>query len=164
MYIFLDIDGVLNNRRTNSRTPEGYVGISDHLTKRLRRIIQTTGAEVVLTSTWKTAAEGADLLYMNRKLRRFGAMPVSRTFEPDSDLSRRGAGIKEFLKENPCDGYVILDDFNFDFAEEKLMEHLVLTDPADGLTEEDADRAIRILKGELAQVDQGENRGWGYHR
>ena len=163
-YIFLDIDGVLNNSRTKTRTPEGYVGISDGLTKRLRRIIQTTGAAVVLTSTWETAAEGEDQLYMNRKLKRFGAKPVDKTVEPDENLFQRGAGIREFLKVNPCDAFVILDDFDFDFAEERLMEHLVLTDPADGLTEEDADRAIRILNGELSAVDPAEDREWGYHR
>ncbi len=55
--IFLDIDGVLNNCRTRTKSPDGCTGISNSLCKRFRKIIESllkeTGEkpEVVLTSS-----------------------------------------------------------------------------------------------------------------
>ena len=161
-YIFLDIDGVLNNERTVTRSPDGYVGISDSLTKRLEKIIKATGASVVLTSTWKDLSSPEDLAYMKMRLKRHFAAPIGKTHE--KNLSLRGLGIKEFLKEHECEQFVILDDFTFDFEKEGLTDHLVLTNETDGLTEEDVERAIRILNGDLEANNYKEMILWGYHR
>lgn len=142
-YIFLDIDGVLNNDRTVTRSPDGFVGISDNLCKRLEKIIKTTNAKIVLTSSWKDCSSPQDLVYMRKRLKRHLALPVGQTSEKKPGL--RGTGIREYLENHPCDGYVILDDFDFNYQAENLLDHLVLTNPSNGLTNKDVENAINIL-------------------
>ena len=54
--IFLDIDGVLNNEYSKTRAPSGVIGIDGDKVKRLRKIVESTGAKLVLTSSWKTGS------------------------------------------------------------------------------------------------------------
>ena len=161
-YIFLDIDGVLNNSKTVTRSPDGYVGISDNLCKRLEKIIKTTNAKVVLTSSWKDCSSPQDLVYMRKRLKRHLALPVGQTSEKNPEL--RGTGIREYLKNHPCDEYVILDDYSFNFDEEGLREHVVLTNEEKGLTNDDVERAIKILNGDLSAYKFEELLFWGYHK
>ena len=162
--IFLDIDGVLNNRRTRTKTPDGFTGISDSLCKRLRKIIESvfeeTGKkpEVVLTSSWKyLKTTEADYIYMLSKLKKAKAIPIGITKEREGNSIKRGQGIIDYLSENHgVRQYVILDDYIFDMQDE-LMQHLVLTDEADGLTDSDVKMAIDILKGELLPMEQYED-------
>ena len=140
--IFLDIDGVLNNSRTNSRSPDGYIGISDNLTKRLKKIIEATNAKVVLTSDWKDYSSVRDKAYMRKKLVRFNALPIGQIKD---EWQRRGAGINVYLKDHKCESFVILDDNEFDFQEENLLQYTILTNPIVGLTDDDVNNAIKIL-------------------
>ena len=160
--IFLDIDGVLNNDKTVTRTPDGYVGISDNLCKRLEKIIKTTKAKVVLTSSWKTNSSFQDLAYMRKRLNRHLALPIGQTHEKRAGL--RGTGIKDYLETHPCDEFVILDDYIFNFEEEGLWDHFILTDPMVGLTNENVEDAIRILNGDLSTHEYTKVDEWGYHR
>ena len=50
--IFLDIDGVLNCRRTQNARDLPYI-VDDKLLKRLFTLLERTGAEVILSSTWR---------------------------------------------------------------------------------------------------------------
>jgi hypothetical protein len=123
--IFLDIDGVLNCAGTASRAPSGCIGIDDDKIKRLKEIVDATGAKVVLTSTWKTEwfktefkedlpKDGA---YLEKKLKSNGIFLFDKTDEPTWD--KRGVGILSFVgkyKEN-VESFVILDDESFDFVE-----------------------------------------------
>ena len=56
-YIFLDIDGVLNSEEMLNHKPfpkcRGMMGIEKSKVKRLKQIVEATGAEIVLTSSWK---------------------------------------------------------------------------------------------------------------
>lgn len=51
--IFLDIDGVLNDRKTRSQSPDGFTFVDTPKIRRLKRIIDTTDAKVVLSSDWR---------------------------------------------------------------------------------------------------------------
>lgn len=161
-YIFLDIDGVLNNNRTVTRSPDGFVGISDNLCKRLEKIIKATNAKVVLTSSWKDCSSPQDLNYMKKRLKRHFALPIGQTSEKTPGL--RGTGIKKYLETHPCDEFVILDDFDFNFQEENLLDHLVLTNPTVGLTDDDVLDAIAILKGKILTRKYTKIEEWGYHK
>ena len=164
-YIFLDIDGVLNNESTTTKSPDGFVGLSSNLGKRLRKIIKSTRAKVVLTSSWKDSSSEQDYNYLLRKLKLYLAIPVAKISEPNGSMFARGAGINAFLKENECEQFVILDDFTFDFKEQGLFPHLVLTSPERGLTDEDVDKAVNILNGHLLPEDAyDEMLVQGYHR
>lgn len=51
--IFLDIDGVLNYEGYERLTRSGTRFVDPILIKRLKKIIDCTGAKVVLSSTWR---------------------------------------------------------------------------------------------------------------
>ena len=51
--IFLDVDGVLNSNITRRRTTDGFIFVSGRHIKNLKRIIDATGAKVVLSSSWR---------------------------------------------------------------------------------------------------------------
>ena len=50
--IFLDIDGVLNCRKTPNPRKLPYI-VDPKLLKRFKRLVERTGAKVVLASTWR---------------------------------------------------------------------------------------------------------------
>lgn len=162
-YIFLDIDGVLNNDRTEARSPQGYIGISPGLVKRLAKIVKATDAQIILSSTWKTA-DDIDFKYLTRKLMQSNLYLSGKTKEPEGRLYIRGYGIKKFLETHECDEYVILDDEVFDFREEGILDHAVITDWREGLTKDDVDKAICVLNGHLVDIeDYNDIFVWGYH-
>ena len=170
--VFLDIDGVLNSYRTTVKTPEGCVGISDTLCKRLRKLIDVAGdsedeVKVVLTSSWKYMdSSDEDYKYMISKLKKVKAEPIGITKEPDNNSLKRGQGILGYLAEHEdVFQYVILDDYMFDITND-LSRHLVLTDECVGLTDSDVETAINILNGELLPSDYYKeiNKERGYYR
>ncbi len=150
--IFLDVDGVLNNHLTSGRSPGGYVGVSDGLIRNLKKIVEETGAQLVLSSDWRLIREdperGEDYKYLTRKLLFTGHLRLSGHTD-DISWSKRGKEIRKYLKDHPkIKEYVVLDDNCFgDFGKQELLEHLVLTDSKRGLTDDDVRRAIRILNG-----------------
>lgn len=162
-YIFLDIDGVLNNSRTQAISPDGYVGISSELVKRLAKIVKSTDAKIVLTSTWKKS-DDEDFRYLTRKLAQAHLFLSGKTKEPNNSLSLRGQGIKAYLKEHECETYVILDDEYFDFKDEEILNHAIITNANDGLTQKDVEKAIAVLNGELVNPEEYKDYFlWGYH-
>ena len=54
--IFLDIDGVCNCCDTKERF-HGLIGVDPILVARIKEIVDATGAEIVLSSTWRGAGE-----------------------------------------------------------------------------------------------------------
>ena len=147
-YIFLDVDGVLNNARTTAVSPEGWAGISSGLVKRLSEIAEEAHARIILTSTWKQSYT-EDYMYLLKKLRQHRLDVAGKIKEPNDDVLLRGKGIKAFLSEHDCESYVILDDEVFDYKEENILDHAVITDPKEGLTKNDVEKAIGILNGQL---------------
>ena len=164
--IFLDVDGVLNCETSKSYviTEDGRIltGIDKDKVKRLASIVAATGADIVLSSSWKNGwfqsngllFEQAGLAnhakYLIRHLYKKGKL-VLRDKTPNS---YRGGGyeIKFWLKTHPeTKAWVILDDEEWhDFYEyDEIMRHWVKTDYDVGLTDEDATAAIQILKGQL---------------
>lgn len=149
--IFLDVDGVLNCKSTEVRCGY-YLGIDDDKVQRLRRIVDATGAIIVLTSTWKDYwerkhKEDQDALanYLDRKLRAAGMRILDKT---DDEHHDRGAGILRWMEGRPVESFVILDDCLFDYRETGILPYLVeTTEGADngGLQEEHVARAIEIL-------------------
>ena len=150
-YIFLDIDGVLN---CNNTTDDcfGMTGIEDRLVKKLSTIVNATGAEIVLTSTWrdywepdKKEIQDAEGTYLDEKLLKQG-LRISGKTDPNW-LYKRGDGIVEWLKDKNVESFVILDDEPHDYKEVNLEQHWIQTyDVNDGgITDEDVVKAIKIL-------------------
>ncbi len=148
--IFLDVDGVLNNRHTRVTTSDGWCFVDDHLVTRLKRLLNLSGARLVLSSTWREGWHQEDeskndisFTELRDKFNQFGIEIFDRTGEM---RMHRWQSIKEFFdrpREDVIEHYVILDDWN-DMGE--FSNHLVLTNPSTGLTEEDIQKALKILE------------------
>lgn len=154
--IFLDIDGVLNYIGCKSRC-QGCYGIEDDKLELLKKIVDSTSAKIVLTSTWKSDWENTDCIedlnasgqYMVSKFKKHGLSILAKTI--DEEWSKRGRGIIDFINHFPAniESFVILDDESFDFALVGIDDKFVHTNfHANGLTEENVSHAIRILNGD----------------
>lgn len=160
--IFLDIDGVLNTRDWHSRmtkdTPRDEFGwVFDPVAvENLARIVKETGASIVISSSWKFL--GMAKLREMWKIRNLPGTLLDITPNTVSDevllnanLDEmelgvcRGNEIKEWLSRHKGEvsNYVIIDDFDDLLPEQE--NHVVLTDSLIGITEWDAEKAIRIL-------------------
>ena len=148
--IFTDIDGVLNDDTTPTRTKSRMIFVDEEKLLRLKRIVDATQAKIVLSSTWRYDRDDSryngDFLELQEAFHRHGLEFYS--FTPvDAIGIRRGMEIKAWLGLHPeVDWYIILDDELFDFEERGLLPRLVKTVWWDGgLTEALAQEAIALL-------------------
>lgn len=148
--VFLDIDGVLNSQEWYW-SPE-HVWRKEYMSRReselcpqhinrLNRITDTTGAKLVLSSTWRLA--GLDNL-----IDLFRNMGITGEFIGETPIlsSIRGHEIGAWLSENDVDKFVIIDD---DSDMGALSKYLYQTDHRLGLTREIADSIINALGDNL---------------
>jgi hypothetical protein len=148
--IFLDVDGVLNNCHTRTRTSDGWCFVDNGLVARLKKLLDLSGARLVLSSTWREGwnqeDESLNDVFFNElrdKFREFGIEIFDRTGEM---CEHRWQSIKEYMerpREDPIEHYVIIDDWD-DMGE--YISHLVWTNPSTGLTDDDVEVALRILE------------------
>lgn len=143
--IFLDFDGVLNGRDNL------YHGICPRRVIRLNRIITATGANVVVSSTWRKGLrcmELQDLLNSHGFAGRvISTTPVLDRWVKEKGLYlsvERGDEIQAWLAgyRRPVESFVIVDD---DDDMGTLSHRLVRTMDGRGLTDEDADRCVAML-------------------
>lgn len=160
--IFLDIDGVLNTERWHCQTASnelqdeyGYKFDPVAVTN-LSKIIEETGADIVISSSWKfMGLSKMRKMWKDRKLpgNVIGITPntVSDKFLLNVDLDNmdimaiRGQEVKEWLmlNKNEITNYVILDDMNDILQEQE--SHFIWIDPEVGITSGNAVQAIFIL-------------------
>lgn len=135
--IFLDVDGVLNS------VANRFDGIDRVNVEQLNRLVEQTGAYVVISSTWRSL--GTPMVA--EILRNHGFTGDVRGITPHLLRSHRGLEIEAFLRE-PDDrptSIVILDDDNDMGA---MLPFLVQTDARVGLTDGDVERAVAILEAQ----------------
>ena len=153
--IFLDIDGVLNSDaydHERDRTVQGNIDVTR--LPLLRRIVEATGAKIVLTTSWRRHWDpdprklddvGRELVEI---LGSVGLSVWDKT--PDYDGYNRDCEVRDWLKahEGEVEGFVILDDIRWGWGE--LNAHLVLTSPrlGRGLMESHVADALCILGGQ----------------
>jgi len=156
--IFLDIDGVLN---VIPRDVDKYGQIfHEHFTNNLRLIINETGADIVISSTWKMSGLKVMINMWEERGLPGKVVGITKTVDevinlgiaPYYDLVSRGDEIELYIKENNISKYCIIDD-NDDFLEHQ-MEYVVNTSDNHshsdsikgyGLTEICANKVIEIL-------------------
>ena len=149
--IFLDIDGVLNTScymtlcQLEGRPDKDKYGplFDPKAVENLRRIVDASKAEIVITSSWRYI-HGVDVL---RQMWEERGLPGKIYGVTSMDkLGSRGDEVEEFLKDafGDCrNDYLILDD-ECDYGE-GLQERLVLLDPMYGLKSGDVERSLEIL-------------------
>jgi HAD domain in Swiss Army Knife RNA repair proteins len=122
--IFSDVDGVLNTRRTPNPRKFPYVA-DPKLVARLHAVLERTGAQIVLTSTWRYDPAG---LFSARHC---GIPFIDIT--PDLPKEPRRNEILAWLRDHPgVTRFAVLDD------EDDELDGLPLFQPSavTGLTEE----------------------------
>jgi hypothetical protein len=156
--IFLDIDGVLNDRTFHEDAQSST--IKPKCVAHFNRLIHETGAAVVLTSSWRYLTMGDDpeypaqmtLVGLRYLLRTHGVTAKLQIIGyTERDCSEhggknRGQQIAHYLETcEDVEAYVVLDDNAFDIGE--CGHPFVQTDGRAGLTEADIDRAIDLFQG-----------------
>jgi len=172
--IFLDVDGVINSdefarwchQNRDFLKEGGSNHISPWLVEKVIKICDETGASIVMSSSWRLWSLGQTLknLSSKRDLRPILEHLVGITKRTDERY--RGKEIKHFLEccktgyfyteigEQLSDErysfvkepkYVIIDDDN-DMLDEQLP-YFVQTDFLVGISNEDVNKAIKILNG-----------------
>ena len=176
LVIFLDIDGVLNSEsyvlklekkhialgHTEPASPKRettcdcfklYHQIDRDAVARVNRIVATTGAKIVVSSTWRKLFDPPEL---QRILSEHGLVAEIVGETPEGhhepglleaygypERMERGYEIDYWLKQHPeVERFVILDDGS-DMAMHGTR--LVQTDCDDGLCDEHVELAIRVL-------------------
>lgn len=161
--LFLDIDGVLNTKywytQMSRNTPKDKYGYAfdPNTVANLKRIVEETGADIVISSSWKCMGlTQMEDMWNDRNLpgKIIGITPnsVSDELLLNADIDSielfhiRGEEIKEWLSEHGkwVSNYAIIDDMDNMLPEQ--LSHFVQTNPEVGITEDDADRIITILK------------------
>lgn len=133
--IFLDVDGVLNDRTTEDRC-NACIGVDNSKVFRLAQIVKENDAVIILSSSWryhwwkkeKETDEQHPLgEYLDKKLASYGIKITDKLPTPGT---ARGKTIRNWLKEHPeVKTFVVLDDEEFDYREDDvwLIPYLVKT-------------------------------------
>ena len=135
--IFLDIDGVLNCTSTPNPRKFPYI-VDPKLLKRFKRLVQRTGAKVVLSSTWRYDPAGL-----------FSAKHWGIPFMdviPDMPKRPRRDEVLAWLKTHPkVKRFVVIDD------EDDELDQLPLFQPSasTGLSEKIANGVANDLAGKI---------------
>lgn len=146
--IFLDIDGVLNSFAYNLYRKDGETSIDHTRLPLLKRIVDETGAVIVLSSSWRLHWERDGQSwhvgghYMDGEFATVGLTLYDKT----PVLGNRADEISAWLRANPSTkSFVIIDDMVCNWG--RLAHNLVQTDYriGRGLEEEHVKRAIEIL-------------------
>lgn len=140
-YIFLDIDGVIT-------TPSSGYCLDPAKMMLLGKLICSTDSWLVISSSWRAADVPDTILnltdYDNPYVRDYPFMFTNRIVGITPQLGgSRGEEIREYMKEKPCDAYLILDDEGEMLPEQ--MPFFIRTDGDNGLSPEDVEKGIAIL-------------------
>ncbi len=147
MYVFLDVDGVLNTeadweRKVYSLNPKCIAAFC-------RLLEKLPDPKIVLSSTWRngiardktTAVHIDDLI---RALEPTGITSLDKTgVSPDGSRSKE---IDHYLRRHPAKAYIILDDDPELFEQKEKTPHLYLTSARTGLTEADVKKIRKMYK------------------
>ena len=147
--LFLDFDGVLNTEHYQSLLQyqgkpwqDEYGAFFDpKAVKQLKRIIDATDADIVVESSWKYL--GLDAMKELWKVRNLPGTIIDIT--PSLLGKNKGVEIASWLSKYAKQDirYVIIDD-EYVILDSQLP-HFILTNPYEGITEEQANRAISML-------------------
>lgn len=142
--LFLDVDGVLNCKRTFMQRGEPIWRVDAEKVALLNEVARRTGCRVVISSTWRKGKfqgpEGCRAILRARGVK----VRFPRDWRtPGSRDGIRGGEIADWLKRNGSPAYAIVDD-DSDMLPEQ-MPRFVQTSFEIGLTRQHADRLISLL-------------------
>lgn len=142
-YIFLDVDGVLNNE-ASSKTSKSIYNLSKENVIRLKDLLTTIGVKytpiVVVSSSWRYSPKALYRLRTYLKNYNLGFEDVLST----EKMNCRGDEIEAYCKNKgiDIDNIIILDD---DSDMGNLVHRLVKTYVRDGLTYKEVEQCLILL-------------------
>ena len=174
-YVFLDIDGVMVAKDGMWLAKRTYpeTTLKKEAAEALHRIIDATGAEIVITSSWRnfpSTTKHLEKMFEVEGFKIHGYLPFGSNIDlddvntilikhnihahTDKELSKRRANkgllISYFLNNNEAaETFVIIDNLVDDLREYYDESLIVGTDDATCLTNKEADIAIKVLKKNL---------------
>lgn len=158
--IFLDVDGVINplvniriKKMRGEPTSSYYIQLPGDKLYRLRKIIDGTGAKIILSSSWRigydrsTMTPSPSVINLNTQLQRYGMYIYG--FTPLDYNRNRGKEISMYLKLYErrfgyIPKYIIIDDELSDILG-RHRGHCVKTTSLLGLQDEHVNIAINLL-------------------
>lgn len=149
--IFLDVNGVIDSFNNNRKhiDPYGEHHFDWNCIYQLYELVKDTDSYLVVSSEWRHSKSSMKKLlqalsFFGLEERVIGKTPQRIVRNGNSSKADRGLEIESYLKKHECDNFVILDDVKWDL--DRFEDHLVWTDPSEGLTERDVLKAKEILK------------------
>src|SRR5690606_24725514 len=112
MLLFLDIDGVMvpaNSWRRPEILDDGFPAFSSNATKALQRIIDSTGARIVLTTSHKSKYTPTQWRNIFNK-RGISVSRINRLAENVAALNRKDELLNYFGKRSMNEDFLIIDD------------------------------------------------------
>ncbi len=154
--IFLDIDGILNPYTNQLENESRGVWRSEQITlnknaiQTLKKIVGVTGAELVLSSTWRYPENNgtfASKENLEKQLREYG-MCISDVTTVADGLDRRGEILSYLNEHTEITHCVVLDDDTDIDAYNDLRRFWVYIDPKFGLQERHITQVMEVFKNE----------------
>ena len=149
--IFLDIDGVLNSSVYDRQRSENDGNIDRTRLWLLKKLVDKTGAKIVLSSSWRNHWEKNydECDDVGKKIIMDFASAGLEIYDktPKVGYLERSEEIRMWLKENPeVKSFVIFDDNRYGWGD--LSENFILTNYriGRGLEEEHIKQALEIIK------------------
>jgi len=133
---FLDVDGVLHpySARSNAQL------FNQSCMYRLKRIIEETDCQIVLSSSWRQTAEARSTV--TQQLRAYGIDNFIDCTRIRHDEYQRHEDILDWVQKHPGIGnWIAIDDLPM----YHLRHHYIQTMPETGLTDQNVREAIRVL-------------------
>lgn len=157
--IFLDFDGVMDTESydsylVNNNIPnvDEYGPVFDPMcVKALESILNATGAQIVVSSTWKEFMTLEKIREMWKKRNLSGyILDVTLNVNPHF----RGDEINAWLEsqEEEC-LYAIIDDMDASQFTEEQLSYFVQANPWCGMDEETEQRVLYIMRHEIIQKE-----------
>jgi hypothetical protein len=157
MLVFMDFDGCLNSEEADKAGRLVQVSslrsdlMDPEAVARLNRIIELTGAKVVVTSTWRCCGT-VEKMQSHLEIAGFKGEVVGLT--PDLfgivPQRTRGTEVQAWMDDNAFTGNFVIIDDEEEFGE--LDRFLIRTSKETGLLEEHVDQAVKILRRENDQA------------
>lgn len=159
--IFLDFDGVIT-------VLDSHWQIRKSKADMIQRIMDETGAKIVISSSWGISGSvEKTLAWHNKTMEEGGPDNICRPFETEKPtwwnetdivgVTRRDTGycrgqqIANWMVGKDIENYVILDD-DHDMLTEQ-MDHYIQTHCLDGIDEKDVIKAIKILNNHQQKLN-----------
>ncbi len=154
--IFVDFDGttlplhyknflkqmnIVSKGKSVGKDKFGYF-FSPEVMDNIKVLVDKFNPDIIITSTWKDDLKYTGLSSMWRDR---GYAGIVYDVTKPININKRGLEIKEYLKYNDYDKYIIIDDMNEQFFEPEQIPYLIQCDPNFGFDKEKLKEAIKLL-------------------